>query len=103
MKTIENFSNPFADESSDLFNLVTKVVMAANISKGMCNQSVIWQTLFDTFVKVKEHFWSTMKERKLCTWKTNAKKLTVVTKENVIELREVWSLCEDDDGMPNLS
>ena len=51
METIETFTNHFADESSDLFNLVTKVVMLDNIKEDMCNQSIIGQTLFDTFVK----------------------------------------------------
>ena len=97
METIDNFTNPFADESSDLFNLVTKVVMPDNIKEDMCNQSVIGQTLFDTFVKEriqseKVNLWSTMKKRKLCTWKTNAKKVKVSTKEKVIELREDRSL-----------
>ena len=33
METIDTFTNPFADESSDLFNLVTKVVMPHNIKE----------------------------------------------------------------------
>lgn len=35
METIETFTNPFADESSDLFNLVTKVVMPVNIKEDV--------------------------------------------------------------------
>ena len=63
----------------------------------MCNQSVIGQTLFDTFVKdriqsEKVNIWSTMKKRKFCTWKTNAKKVKVSSKEKLIELREDRSL-----------
>ena len=97
METIEIFTNPFADESSDLFNLVTKVVMPDNIKEDMCNQSIIGQTLFDTFVKdriqsEKVNIWSTMKKRKLCTWKTNARKVKVSSKEKLIELREDRSL-----------
>ena len=93
METIETFTNPFADESSDLVNLVTKVVMPDNIKEVMCNQSIIGQTLFDTFVKdriqsEKVNIWSTMKKRKLCTWKTNARKVKVSSKEKLIELRE---------------
>ena len=70
--------------------------MSDNIREDMCNQSVIGQTLFDMFVKEriqseKVNLWSTMKKRKLCTWKTNAKKVKVSTKE-VIELREDRSL-----------
>lgn len=39
METIESFTNPFTEESSDLFNLVTKVVMPDNIKEDLCNQS----------------------------------------------------------------
>ena len=97
METIETFTNPFADESSDLFNLVTKVVMPDNIKEDMCNQSVIGQTLFDTFIKdciqsERVNIWSTMKKRKLCIWKTNAKRVKVWSKEKLIELREDRSL-----------
>lgn len=72
IETIETFTNPFADKSSDLFNIVTKVVMLDNIKEEMYNQSVIRQTLVDTFVKdriqsEKVNIWSTMKKRKLCT------------------------------------
>jgi len=97
METIETFTNPFADESSDPFNLVTKVVMPDSIKDDMCNQSVIGQSLFDTFVKdriqsERVNIWSTMKKRKLCIWKTNAKKVKVCSKEKLIELREDRSL-----------
>ena len=80
METIEAFTNPFADESSDLFNFVTKVVLPDNIKADLCSQAVIGQALFDTFVKEriqseKVNIWSTMNKRKLSTWKTNAKKM----------------------------
>jgi hypothetical protein len=97
IETIETFTNPFTEESSDLFNVVTKVVMPDNIKKDLCNQSAIGQTLFNAFVKEriqseKVNIWSTMKKRKLLTWKSNAKKVKVSTKENLIELREDRSL-----------
>ena len=97
MDTIETFTNPFAEESLDLFNLVTKVVMPDKVKEDLCNQTAIGQTLFDTFVKEriqseKVNIWSTMKKQKLCTWKSNAKKVKVSTKEKMIELREDRSL-----------
>ena len=97
METIEAFTNPFADESSDLFNFVTKVVLPDNIKADLCSQAVIGQALFDTFVKEriqseKVNIWSTMNKRKLSTWKTNAKKMKVSTKETVVELQEDRSL-----------
>ena len=97
IETIETFTNPFADESSDLFNLVTKVVLPDNIKTDLCSQAAIGQALFDAFVKEriqseKVNIWSTMKKRKLTTWKTNAKKMKVSTKEAVVELQEDRSL-----------
>ena len=91
METVETFTKPFADESSDLFNLVTKAVMPDNIKEDMCNQSVIGQTLFDIFLKdriqsEKVNICSTMKKRTLCTWKTNGEKVKVCSKEKLIEL-----------------
>ena len=92
-KTMESFNNPFTDESQDLFNLATKVVMPDNIKDDLCNQPMIGQTLFDTFVKEriqsgKITIWSTMSKRKVLTWKSRAKKVKVSAKEKVIELRE---------------
>lgn len=97
IETIETFTNPFADKSSDLFNIVTKVVMLDNIKEEMYNQSVIRQTLVDTFVmdriqSEKVNIWSTMKKRKLCTWNTKAKKAKLSSKEKLIEWREDRSL-----------
>ena len=97
INTIETFINPFTDEGTDVYNLVTKVVMPEKIKNDLCSQNVIGQTLFDTFVKEriqsrKINIWDTMKKRKLCTWKSNAKKVKVSTKEKVIELQEDRSL-----------
>lgn len=44
METIETFTNPFADESSDLFNLVTKVVLPDNIKADLCKLSSCYRT-----------------------------------------------------------
>ena len=51
IETIETFTNPFADESSDLFNLVTKVVLPDNIKTDLCSQAAIGQALFDHLSK----------------------------------------------------
>ncbi|KXJ26076.1 hypothetical protein AC249_AIPGENE6463 [Exaiptasia diaphana] len=69
MKTIDAFTNPFKDESPDLFNIVTKVVMPDGIKKDLCDQSIIGQTFFDAFVKDRiqtgdVNLWSKMKKRK---------------------------------------
>ena len=49
--TIEKFTNPFSDKHTDLFNLVTKVVMPQTVKEDLCEQSEIGRRLFDCFVK----------------------------------------------------
>ena len=49
--TIEGFTNPFPDIHTDLFNLVTKVVMPQTVKEDLCEQSEIGRRLFDCFVK----------------------------------------------------
>ena len=67
-ETIEKFSNPFAEEGQDLFNIVTKVVILDSIKEDICDQPIIGQRLFDTFVTEriktgKTNIWSTIKKR----------------------------------------
>ena len=71
--------------------------MPDSIKKDICDQPIIGQRLFDTFVTEciktgKTNIWSTIKKRKLGTWKTNAKKITISTKGKLVELREDRSL-----------
>jgi len=80
--TIQNFTNPFIEQSNGLFHVVTKVVMPSKAKKGLLEQSEIGQKLFETFVKdrIKSgniNLWSPMKKRKLQTWKTMGKKIKV--------------------------
>ena len=49
--TMESFTDPFKQDSGDLFNLVTKVVMPENVKKDLCEQSNIGKKLFKCFVK----------------------------------------------------
>ena len=91
--TIERFTNPFTEESYDLFNLVTKVVVAEKVKDDLCGQSVIGRKLLETFVNEriksdKVNVWSKMKKRKLLTWRSNGKKVSVSLKDKVVELQE---------------
>ena len=91
--TIERFTNPFIKESDDLFNLVTKVVVAEKGKDDLCGQSVIGRKLLETFVNEriksdKVNVWSKMKKRKLLTWRSNGKKVRVSLKDKVVELQE---------------
>ena len=85
---IKSFINPFSvskdsASNSDLYNLVTKVVMSKEI-KYMCQQSETGRKLFNTFVDErlktgKVNLWSTMKKRKLKTWKSSCKVIKMKT------------------------
>ena len=93
VKTMENFTNPFTEQSNDLFNLVTKVVMPSKVKKDLLEQNDIGQELFQSFVKDriksgKINLWSPMKKRKLQTWKTMGKKVTVSSAGQIVELQE---------------
>ena len=65
--TIRGFTNPFLKESSDIFNLVTKVVMPKEVKRDMCQQSAIGKELYAKFVKeriqsCKYSIWSPLKK-----------------------------------------
>ena len=95
--TIERFTNPFSDTHTDLFNLVTKVVMPETVKEDLCEQSEIGRRLFDCFVKErvqsgKVNLWLPMKKRKLLTWKTSAKVVKVTAADEIAELQEDRSL-----------
>ncbi|KAK3746101.1 hypothetical protein QZH41_015518, partial [Actinostola sp. cb2023] len=100
--TIKSFTNPFSigDDSTcntDLYNLVTKVVMSDKIKNDLCQQSEIGRKLFHLFVDErlksgKVNLWSTMKKRKLQTWKSSGKVIKVKAADKVLELKEDRSL-----------
>ena len=90
---VNRFTNPLSEESKDLFNLVTKVVMPEKVKEDLCQQSVIENRMLCRFVqdRIKSNkcsTWSLMKKRKLNTWKITTKTLKVKINENVIELKE---------------
>ena len=100
--TIENFTNPFLlsndlTHNTDLYNLVTKVVMSEKTKNDLCQQREIGRILFHTFVddrlkSGKVNLWSRMKKQKLQTWKTNGKVIKVKAADKVLELKEDRSL-----------
>ena len=98
--TIKSFTNPFSDTdtiNTDLFNLVTKVVMPERVKKDLCEQRKIGSQLLDFFVKDriqsgKENLWSPMKKWKLLTRKNIGKILKVKAADKVLELQEDRSL-----------
>ena len=101
--TIKRFSNPFTEESDDLFNLVTKVVIADKVKKDLCGQSEIGRKMLETFVKERiqsdtVNIWSTMKKRKLLTWRSNGKKVSVSPRQGSRIAGGQIFVCSIDDG-----
>ena len=97
--TCRCFTNPFSEQSNDLFNLVIKVVVPEKIKEVLCNQSQIGQKLFEAFVydciqSNKTNLRSPMKKHKLGTWKDTSKKMKLSAGDKVVELQEVISLFE---------
>ena len=95
--TIRGFTNPFLEESSDLFNLATKVVMSKEVKRDMCQQSAIGKELYGNFLKEripssKYSIWSPITKRKLFAWESTGKTLRVVSKDKLVELKEDCSL-----------
>ena len=91
--SIQRFTDPFTVEDPDLFNLVTKVRMPEKVKKDLCDQSVIGNKLFGTFLKeriqtAEKSIWDVVNKRKLLTWKTTGKTVRVATKDKIIELKE---------------
>jgi hypothetical protein len=56
--TMRNFTNPFADDTEDLFNLVSKSVMPEKVKDDLCRQSD------------DVNLWAPMKKRNLATWQS---------------------------------
>ena len=95
-ETIKTFTNPFSSDqntNTDLYNLVTKVVMNEKTKKDLVNQSEEGRKLFSAFVQDriktgKINLWAPVKKRNLLTWKTSAKVIKVKAKDTIIELKE---------------
>jgi len=95
--SFRNFTNPFLDESSDLFNIATKVVMPDKVKEDLCQQSAVGTQLLSRFVEESvttgtNSIWYPMKKRKLNTWKSATKVIRVKANDKVIELKEDRSL-----------
>ncbi|CAH3024123.1 unnamed protein product [Porites evermanni] len=95
-ETIKTFTNPFSSDqntNTDLYNLVTKVVMNEKTKKDLVNQSEEGRKLFSAFVQDrirtgKINLWAPVKTHNLLTWKTSAKVIKVKAKDTIIELKE---------------
>lgn len=67
---IRESMNPMTHEGEDLTNIITKVVMPAEVEKDVCNQDEIGQKAYDTFVAERINtneinLWARMKKVQL--------------------------------------
>ena len=97
VSTVRRFTDPFLEQSPDLFNLVIKVVMPEKVKKDIGDQSIFGKELCGKFAKEriqtsKCSIWVLMKKRKLLTWKTTGKKLQEAMTDKVVEFKEDRSL-----------
>ena len=91
--TIRSFTNPFAQDSEELHNLVTMAVMPEKVTHDLCRQSIIGSQLFDEFVcnRIKTNklnLWAPMKKCQLQTWKSTVKHVKLKVDQKVVELKE---------------
>ena len=91
--TLRSFTDPFADDCDELFNLVTKKVMPEDVKEDLCQQPVIGEKLLKAFISTRivsgeTNLWAPMTKCNLKTWKTTGKKLKLAVEEKVVELRE---------------
>ncbi len=76
LKTVVRSSiNPMKYEGEDLTNIITKVVMPAEVQKDMCNQEDIGQQAYAKFVEERintneVNFWARMNKVQLKMWKS---------------------------------
>ena len=95
--TLRRFTNPFQEESEDLFNIVTKAVVSEKTKNDLCNHTKIGIKLFNDFVRDritsgKLGLWSPMKKQRLSTWRKVGKEFKVKAAGKIIERKEDRSL-----------
>lgn len=84
LATINSFAYPFLEKGSELFNLVTKVVMPEKIKRDLCNQSKIGRNLCDVRSSImKDQLLVPYEEEEASDLKSNVKVIKFLTKEQV--------------------
>ena len=89
--------NPMMHEGKDLMNIITKVVMPAEVQKDVCNQHEIGQKVYDTFVAKRINtseinLWARMIKVKLKMWKSARQTVKHKLADQVVELKDDRSL-----------
>ena len=75
LKEVFKANNPFANEETELVNIITKAVMPDQVKDAVLTRDQVGQELFSKFVKERIverelSIWSPMKKVNLQTWKT---------------------------------
>jgi len=92
---MESVTSPFNQDSDNLFNLVTKVVMPENVKKGICEQSTIgFCQRVDP--RKKNQFLGPNEETKLLTRKTKGKKSNLGRQQLHGAARRQETVCKND-------
>ena len=83
--TIRNMENPFAIETDNLFNIVTKKVVPQEIEGDICRYSEIGEEAMQTFSRERiitnqVNLWSHLSKVKIHLWTDLSKKIKVKTK-----------------------
>ncbi len=89
--------NPIKYEGEDLINIITKVVMPAEVAKDVCNQDNIGQQAYAKFVEERintneVNAWAKMKKVQLRMWKSARKSVKYKVTDQVVELKDERSL-----------
>jgi len=89
--------NPMKDEGEDLTNIITKIVMPAEVQKDVCNQDDFGQQAYAKFVeeRIKTNevsIWARMKKVQLRMWKSARKSVKHKLAGQVLELKGDRSL-----------
>ena len=89
--------NPMKYEGEDLPNIITMVVMPAEVQNDVCNQEDIGQQKYANFVEERINtnevsIWARMKKSQLKTWKSARKSVKHKVADQVVELKDDRSL-----------
>jgi len=89
--------NPMKYEEEDLTNIITRVMMPAEVQKDVCNQDDIGQQKYRKFVEERINtnelsIWARMQKVNLKTWKCARKSVKHRLADQVVELKDDRSL-----------
>jgi len=90
---IKSFLTPMTHEGEELTNIITNVVMPAQVQKDICSQDEIGQQKYTAFVDQRintneVNLWARMKKVQLKTWKSARKPVKHKLADKVVEMKD---------------